>query len=272
MRLLKLYLFWFVFFGWFFLYKNRDCFNDGLGDGLLFCLKSFVFGSTFDASWYIMASIIGTILVFFLSKMLSRNILLVLSFVIYSIITLSNSYYNLFPSTFGHVDDIYNQLTMTHLSVSFPASILWIMMGKYAAESKCLNTTPSQRRLAVYIFFNITSLLLLELEYHYTVLYYLTDDCFFFLIPASFFLFLIVKSISLNIPYSKQLRKISTIVYCSHYNIISIVGVLFYLNTNGGALSSLEKFIVGVVGGGVVSGSILLLENYKSLSFLRYSH
>lgn len=58
-RLSILYLFWFIVWGLYFVYANRAIVFSS--QGFVFILRSLVFGSTFAASWYIAASIIGTI-------------------------------------------------------------------------------------------------------------------------------------------------------------------------------------------------------------------
>ena len=64
-RLSILYLFWFIVWGLYFVYANRAIVFSS--QGFVFILRSLVFGSTFAASWYIAASIIGTIIVYVLS-------------------------------------------------------------------------------------------------------------------------------------------------------------------------------------------------------------
>ena len=137
-RLSILYAFWFMVFGTYFLYMNREEFGSGVLNGAIFFLKSLLFGSTFAASWYITASVIGTIVVFYLSKFVSNFFLLFISVLAYTITTLSTSYYKVFSDNIGIIDDWYYSITNTHLSVSFPVSILWIVIGKLLANYKKL--------------------------------------------------------------------------------------------------------------------------------------
>lgn len=79
-RILKLYLSWFVILLPVTIIRG-DYFVDGISVGILEILKDFVLGSTFPASWYLMAVVIGTILVFIISALkescLSDSIVLV---------------------------------------------------------------------------------------------------------------------------------------------------------------------------------------------------
>ena len=266
-RLSILYAFWFMVFGTYFLYMNREEFGSGVLNGAIFFLKSLLFGSTFAASWYITASVIGTIVVFYLSKFVSNFFLLVISVLAYTITTLSTSYYKVFSDNIGIIDDWYYSITNTHLSVSFPVSILWIVIGKLLDKYKKL-----QPNSVLYtILGGVISLMLLQLEYRYVSVYYILDDCFFLLIPSCIFIFLLFQSLSIRIPNSGQLRSISTIVYCSHYSIISISGLLLYILT-GNTFNSFEKFLLGIVGSGLISLFIIYLERKKGFSWLKYSH
>ena len=267
-RLFILYAFWFTIFGSYFLYMNREEFI-GEGDflnGTIFFLKSLLFGSTFAASWYITASIIGTIIVFYLSRVLSNFALLVFSAIVYTITTLATSYYGLLSDNIGLIDDWYYEITNTHLSVSFPVSIFWIVIGKLLSNNNRL-----QQKSILYAILAIISLTLLQVEYSYVSVYCRLDDCFFLLVPSCICIFLLFQSLSINIPYSGVLRNISTIVYCSHYNIISITGMMLYVIT-GYTFNSFEKFFLGIIGAGIISVCIIYLERLKSFSWLKYSH
>ena len=68
-RNLQLYFFWLIVL----LIPTlsyRQWFSDGLLSGLFWALHSFLFGSTFIASWYIMASIIATLIIVVASRTL----------------------------------------------------------------------------------------------------------------------------------------------------------------------------------------------------------
>lgn len=80
-RLSILYLFWFIVWGLYFVYANRAIVFSS--QGFVFILRSLVFGSTFAASWYIAASIIGTIIVYVLSKLLNDRWLIFITALIY---------------------------------------------------------------------------------------------------------------------------------------------------------------------------------------------
>ena len=66
-RNLKLYAFWFIALLPITLYY-RKWFDAEIFVGFFKFVKAVLFQSTFRASWYIMATIIGTIIVFYLSK------------------------------------------------------------------------------------------------------------------------------------------------------------------------------------------------------------
>ena len=257
-RLSKLYLFWFIAWGSYFFYANRDVFISDFCDGIAFLLKSIFMGSTFAASWYISASIIGTIIVFYLSKKIPNWLLLLLVSIIYAIVTLSTSYYNLFRDSFGIVDDYFYEYTNTHLSVSFPVSLIFITIGKILAEFKLI-----QHSKAIIVLLLFVSLVSLQLEFTLVKRLYRLDDCFFFIIPSSIFLFLLFYNLHHSLTYAKILRNISTIVYCSHYSIILITGICVFRFTNG-SLSPLEKFLIGSIGGGYLVRNYNIVRKQKT--------
>lgn len=80
-RNLQLYAFWFVVLLPITL-KLRDYFEDGILTGMFNIIRAFLFSSTFRASWFIMALIIATVVVCWLSKFLSNKVMLVISFII----------------------------------------------------------------------------------------------------------------------------------------------------------------------------------------------
>ena len=92
-----LYAFWFIVqFPYYFV--ARGWFDYGFVNGIINILINMIFGSTFVASWFIAAIIIGTVIVFFASKKLSNKALLAIGVVLYIIISLRSSYVILFKN------------------------------------------------------------------------------------------------------------------------------------------------------------------------------
>lgn len=81
-RNLLLYLFWFVVLLPITLYRH-DWFESGVVMGFVRMMRSFFFGSTFAASWFITSSVIAVTLVTFASRMMKSTWLFLLSLLAY---------------------------------------------------------------------------------------------------------------------------------------------------------------------------------------------
>ena len=269
-RLLFLYLFWFIFWLPFYSYSHRDdLFQISPLNGVVFFFQSFFFGSTFEASWYIMASIIGTLIVFLWGRIFNNLVLLLLGCLIYIIAVLGTTYHDLF-CTFGLLNDWFREYTGTNMTVSFPVSIIYICIGKYLSDIFYQQNFGSKRNmLLIIIFFSILGL---QLEYQFVEPYFLCDDSFFFLIPVSVCIVLLALSLQVSIPKAKVLRKISTIVYCSHYSLIFLCSMVSFVFLDITELTPFSKFLVALFGSLFLCFIILALESKKYFKWLKFSY
>ena len=95
LRNVKLYAFWFIV--QFPLYMfSRHWFDYGIINGILTILTNLIIGSTFVASWFISALVIGTVIIFFSSKKISNKALLIIGGVIFVLVSLRSSYLFIF--------------------------------------------------------------------------------------------------------------------------------------------------------------------------------
>ena len=246
----------------------RQYFKEGVIDGLLHFGVSLIFGSTFQAFWYIMALVIGTAVVVGVSKYFSNRFLFILGAIIYTGCCLVSNYRELLPDS-----GVVMKLFILYPGVvynSFPVSILWIVIGKYFAETRYSYTIKH----AVFAF--IVSLLLLIGEYiMIEILQCSTEnDCYFMLVPVSVSLVVILMRAEIQCKYAKQLRKMSTIIYCFHASAASIIRLC--LEHSGvminGNLSSWLVFMIVAVVSVVLAIVILLLERTPLKRVLKYAH
>lgn len=184
-------------------------------------LQSIFFGSTFKASWYITALIIGTSLICFLSKFLKTTHIMAIGFLIYIFCCLSSNYRNLLPynSFFDRLINIYPG----DIYLSFPVSIIWIAIGKAFSDG----IFKAKKNYGLLI----ASIATLCIEYIITMKYktWATNDCYFMLIPASITIFAFILDTEIHIKNTKNFRKCSTIIFCSHG---SVGLILFYAVKN----------------------------------------
>lgn len=92
-RNLRLYLFWMLIF-LIPTIRYRQWFSSGILNGFVLWARSFFTGSTFIASWFIMAAVIATVLVAVLSRYLSNRSQLLFSLMSFCVCCLMSNYGN----------------------------------------------------------------------------------------------------------------------------------------------------------------------------------
>lgn len=267
LRNLKLYAFWFVVLfpvtgmlrGWFDI--NGE-------DAVVNIIINFFIGSTFVASWFISALIIGVIVVF-LARNTNKTALLVVGIVLYLLVSLRTSYMFVFKNW---TDMLYAVATFEAYTFSpinsFPAGIPWVIFGKLFADgyfSKIKIKTSA-------ITLGVSSVLLFTewfLIMHFSGKY--NKDFYIMLLPCCLAILNILLQLKpINLKYAKEMRKISVFVYASHGSLVHCL--VFAFNRINLPLPSFVIYILTLV---ICVGAALLvfvLEKYKYLKWLRYSH
>lgn len=270
-RNLKLYGFWFIVLlpG---TLRIRQYFSNGILRGFLTFVRSFLFDSTFVASWFIMATIIATIIVFLLSKRFDNTILLIVTALIYVATALRSSY---FPQLQNiplaiNIINLYEFVFYPAYN-SFPVALYWIVCGKCFAENK-INI-----KLKHSVPLTILSAILLYLEW--TIIKNLNGtyntDCFIMLLPLCTLLFAIIKEIKpFELKGTVYLRKASVIMFALHGTLVSLgIPGIFFPQLDWLHISNESKnFITTTIICMVASIFILILEKKKWFSWLKYSH
>ena len=133
LRNLKLYAAYLVLF---LPYYARIWWNDWFSKGILYGMKKlflkFLFGSTFRSSWFIIALVIGVIIVYYLSKIRIKHLPLVVGGVFYFACMLQICYGNLFSG-----DSLLNRLVDFYpgtIYQGFPIAVFWVAVGKLIAD------------------------------------------------------------------------------------------------------------------------------------------
>lgn len=263
MRNFKLYIFWFIVLMPIFL-----PFGGYLKGNLVFNFFKlairFLCGSTFTASWYIVALIIGVSIIFFLQKIDVRFVLL-MTFLIYVLCCLNSNYRNLFNET--SIIVMINKIYPGTIYNSFFVGLFWIALGYiFAYKEKTFNKKRSRICLLI-------SFLLLLGEYILVTKGGLVvdNDCYFMLIPTCYFAFenLINYKWKSNIN-TRSLRKFSTIIYCVHGALICVIE--YYWLPGVSFADCILKFIMVVSMSLAISYAICILEKKKKFEWLRYSY
>ncbi len=213
-RCLRLYLCWFLILLpvtlW---YRRWHTF--GLLHGILRFLVSFLLGSTFVASWYLMALIIGILLVSYAGARVGNRTLFGISLCFYLFCCMFSGYGKLLGLPLPTAAPLpYN---------SFPAALVWIVIGKRFADAD----TPIQHsaRMPVYLL----SVPCYFLEYYLCVTkgWANSTDALLMMLPICELIFYAVISCRKELPYTQQMRTVSTVTYCLHGSLALVVRSLF---------------------------------------------
>lgn len=265
-RNLQLYLLWFIILSPITFYI-RNYFKNGFFNGILTIVWSFITGSTFIASWYIMALIIGLTIIFYLANKFDNKSIFILSILIYTFCVLLSNYGDL---PLMHV--FHNMLAYWTPYNSFTAGIIWIVAGKMFAENEDLFYFGARKQKLVIL----SAVILLYLEQ--TLIVYLkcshTNDFYFMLVPLCLALFASFLKMDLKSSRAKKLRAFSTITYCLHASFAKVPSLLFLiLGLPVGTFPiSIIKWILTIITCVLATFIIVKLEKIRILKWLRYLH
>ena len=272
-RILKLYLFWFIVL----LPVTIDCRGWTTNVNIytvIDIVRGFLFGSTFKASWFLMASVIGVTIVWYLAERKVKDAwIIALGIVAYVVCCLVSNYHGLCEKI-PYFTKMYRGYCFwfTEPYNSFPVAILFVAIGKVLAQHK-FHIPQGTLKVAIGVL-----LLCLYGEYFLTTHYELVikDDCFFSLPPLSLCLFMLIgqnrpRHIGLD---TLTMRSLSVIIYCCHNSIAYVLAQQF--RSIGIKIDSgLELFVLYLLTMATASllGYIILkLEKRKPFGLLKYSH
>ena len=265
---LKLYLFWFILLLPLTLYI-RKYHTMGLVGGALHLIRDFLFGSTFQSSWYIVALITGFAIVLFLSDKISQSALVIIGVIFYIPSLLSSNYEFLLESS-ELLKAVGESLSKVFLLPcrNFSVSILYIAIGKYLAEK---NYEGKTKKYTVTFLLAFAALIAEYLALHFSGVKIEDTDCYIALPFAAYYLCKVFLTLDIKCKCAIILRKISTVSYCAHMAVFMVVGKLFKIfeipdwqNVLHFALTLLLTHILSLV--------LIKLTEYKYFRFLKYSH
>ena len=215
-RNLYLYLFWLVVLllptlalRW------RLWFSDGVLMGGVRFVQSFFFGSTFRASWFLMASIIATSIIASIPKKIKIEYIICASFVAYVFSCLGSSYYHIGENVSEVIDAFELWVGPPHRN--FIVALLWISFGKYFVNHKL--PLPN----AALIPLIILALCCLYFEYYLVISHgwMKAHDSFLSLSLVCPLIFQYVQNCKpITWPWIRDYRSLSVITYCLHATIV----------------------------------------------------
>lgn len=235
-------------------YPAKQYFSDGFLRGLGEIVYCFLFNSTFFTSWFLSALIIGTLIVYLLSRRLSNRAVLCIGLFIYVLCCLASSYRRLLSdaSFIKWLEAVYP----SNIVNSFPVSIVWIAMGK------CFADRPSDSHLLPKrsLLFPLLGCVLLFIE-ELLILFLDCDvsrDCYITLLLAVPLLFDWILSSEVRCSFAKKLRKSSVVIFCMHCEvIIQLNAFLLMIGIQPSRLSVSLPFYIAVVAICLICSEIL---------------
>lgn len=265
-RNLMLYLFWFLVL----LVPTlslRKWFDHGILYGLLDASKSFLFGSTFIASWFIMALVISVWIVLLLSLVLGNRTLVMVT-IPFFVLSCLMSNYGLSPLVLPHIDILSSFFGSSPFN-SFWVGLFWVAIGKCIADNELCSDAISSRKLMCAV---LLGALLLAFEQTYIQLqgYSLYNDCFFMLPFVVVPLFALVLRVDLTTRWASFCRAASTVTYCLHATLRGVLATL--LGALGFHASNVVLLLPVIAICCLATLAILRGEKKSGLSWLRFAH
>ena len=218
-RNLKLYAFWFIVLLPVTL-QIRNYFSEDFITGLKKMLLSFFLSSTFKGSWYIMASVWACVIVYCVRGKTAIRLLLLISTVLYIFCCLFSIYK--IPAMEIELLKRIRGFYPKYLPTSFPAAMVWFVLGKIMAVNKAKwNTAAFHPGILL-----IPALILLGFEGHMVyVNKWLThrNDCYFSLLLVCPLIFMTFSKWKPKRNYVSRWRSFTVVLYCLHPSLGYIV-------------------------------------------------
>ncbi len=266
-RNLHLYVFWFVALLPITLIIKKY-FLTGFVDGISRLVRDFLFASTFVASWYIIASTVAVIVIFYISKKMKNVLLLLFTLIIYLCVCFWSSYDFIIEDSQKLIMAM--SLYIDIFSVpynSFPVALFWIACGKcFADQFFDIGKVGA-------LFLTVVSATLLYGEW--ILVRYLNNsynnDCYVFLAPLCIGLFLLLKQMpQIKVSIAVHLRRFSVVTYAVHGSLIPVIRTL--LENTIGTIYNPFVFMLTLVLCILLYIFIDFLRNKKDIRWIKYAY
>ena len=217
-RSMTLYLFWFIVF-----LPFTVIYRDYLHKGIVYFIGSILLGSTFPASWYLMALAIGIVFVAKLDKGVGKYIVPIIA-LLFFFLCLGQNTWRVLANKTGFLPKIYNATDISY-TASFFIAIIWIWTGRLFVRFKNQLLAVDIKKIAAAF---VCSLILLFFEDKWLYdrgLFTMNNDVYFFCLFAGPLLFWIILKMDIHVAHAKTMRIMSTLIYCIHATIAELLKV-----------------------------------------------
>lgn len=217
-RDLILYLFWFIVF-----LPFTTIYRDYLHKGIVYFLGTILLGSSFPASWYLMALAIGIIFVAKLDRGIGKYIVPVIAFLFF-FLCLGQKTWRVLADKTIFLPKIYNATEISY-AASFFIAIIWIWMGRLFVKFRD-RVDKADIKAAAAAFVCALVILFFEDKWLYDRgLFTMNNDVYFSCLFACPLFFLLILKMDISVPHTKTLRCMSTLIYCIHATIAELLRV-----------------------------------------------
>lgn len=244
----------------------RGWFLNGLLNGCFEALRSFLFGSTFIASWYIMALVISVWAVLLVSLVLRDGVVVLLAVPAFAACCLMSNYRNLLIDS-GHLSALASFFGDAPYN-SFWAGLFWVSLGKYVADCEW-RMDVSSRWIAAS---GVIGLVVLGVEQFIVQMnHFAAENDSFLSLPLVVvpFFFLALRW-DIDLRCAPFLRAASTVTYCLHgtlrYVLVGMGSALGYSLENSTILAPIVVMCL------LATWGIMVGEKREGLSWLRFAH
>ena len=217
-RNLVLYIFWFIIF-----LPFTIIYRDYLHKGIIFFIGSIFLGSTFPASWFLIALAISIIIVAKLDKGGGKIIVPVVGILFY-LLCLGQFTWRPLADRTVFLPKLYDA-TEIRFANTFFVSVIWVWIGRVFVKKKDQLLAVDIKKITAAF---ILSMVLLFIEDGWLFNNgYFTDhnDVYLMCLSAVPLFFWIILKLDVQITHAKTMRCMSTLIYCIHATIAECLKV-----------------------------------------------
>ena len=225
----------------------------------LFFLKNSLLSSTFTASWYLGSSIFSAWIIYLLGKRLKTTGIIAVTSLLYIVCVLSSVYRGILPpEALPYIKFLCFPLNIFNGCIYFAA-------GKYIYENResVFKVSTRKKALICLIVFYCTFIAELCLSKYYNC--FGTTDVAFSTIGIALPLFLLCMQSNIKIKNGILLRKLSTIIFCCHGNVLLVNNFLKKIK-----LHSIVAYLISAMVVATICCSVLYIQKKKQWKWSKY--
>lgn len=248
----------------------RGYHHSGMLSGVWYAFRDVLLGGGFTGAWFIVALVVGIVIVYWLSKKISSGWMVLLTLPVYILCCLLTNYHNLLDahSIVLGISNGYHAITGSYFYTSFPVALFWVALGRALAEKKLTIKT------SILLVFGVLFAVLIGLERYWIVNANLgiTDDCYFMLILVCPVIFLLVGKSKLTFTTGLRIREISTILYVTHGTSGRLLGYMLKVLPFHPGVQIAIKMVLSLFAAFVICQLLVYLREKKNMKIFKYSY